>query len=105
MVANTAMGTTGVDPREAGLVSGLLNAGRQCGGSIGPAVLSTVAVAAGRHASGSGSAPAAALAAGYDRAFVVTAGMLGVAAALAALFVPARKPAGAPRRAAEPPSR
>ncbi|GAA1391384.1 MFS transporter [Kitasatospora putterlickiae] len=113
MVANTAMGTSGVDPREAGLVSGLLNAGRQCGGGIGLAVLSTVAVAATRRAStdGSGSAGSgsdgfgsggfgsggfdsagdaarAALAAGYDQAFVVTAGLLGVAALVALLFAP-----------------
>ncbi|MFF2351431.1 MFS transporter [Kitasatospora sp. NPDC058115] len=103
MVANTAMGTSGVDPREAGLVSGLLNAGRQCGGSIGLAVLSTVAVAATRRAAtdggagggagGGADAARAALAAGYDRAFVVTAAVLGVAALLALLLVPGRRAA------------
>ncbi|MFF2660203.1 MFS transporter [Kitasatospora sp. NPDC058032] len=90
MVANTAMGTSGVDPREAGLVSGLLNAGRQCGGSIGLAVLSTVAVTATRRAAADGDAARAALAAGYDHAFVVTAGVLGSAALLALFFVPSR---------------
>ncbi|MFD8084677.1 MFS transporter [Kitasatospora sp. NPDC059722] len=97
MVANTAMGTSGVDPREAGLVSGLLNAGRQCGGSIGLAVLSTLAVAATRHAAAAGDSAPAALAAGYDRAFVVTAVLLAVAALIAVVFVPApprRKAAG-----------
>ncbi|MFE7563310.1 MFS transporter [Kitasatospora sp. NPDC057500] len=93
MVANTAMGTSGVDPREAGLVSGLLNAGRQCGGSIGLAVLSTVAVAATRRAATDGDSARAALAAGYDHAFVVTAGLLGVAALVAVLFVPPRRTA------------
>ncbi|MFB6888635.1 MFS transporter [Kitasatospora sp. NPDC056327] len=92
MVANTGMGTSGVDPREAGLVSGLLNAGRQCGGSIGLAVLSTVAVAATRRAATNGDDARAALAAGYDQAFLVTAGVLGVAALLAVLFVPPRRP-------------
>lgn len=96
MVANTAMGTSGVDPREAGLVSGLLNAGRQCGGSIGLAVLSTLAVSATRRATEEGDTPLAALAAGYDRAFVVTAALLGVAAVIAVLFVPARRPAAEP---------
>ncbi|MQS15422.1 MFS transporter [Streptomyces kaniharaensis] len=90
-VANTAMGTSGVDPREAGLVSGLLNAGRQCGGSIGLAVISALAVAATRHATEAGDAPLQALASGYDRAFVATAVLLVVAAVIAVLFVPARK--------------
>ncbi|MER7705386.1 MFS transporter [Kitasatospora sp. NPDC097605] len=93
MVANTAMGTSGVDPREAGLVSGLLNAGRQCGGSIGLAVLSTVAVAATRRAATDGDTARAALAAGYDRAFVVTAAVLGAATLLALLLVPPRRAA------------
>ncbi|MFI9331739.1 MFS transporter [Kitasatospora sp. NPDC052868] len=96
MVANTSMGTSGVDPREAGLVSGLLNAGRQCGGSIGLAVLSALAVGATRHASAAGDTPPAALAAGYDRAFVVTAALMGVAALIAVVFVPGR--AAAARR-------
>lgn len=89
MVANTAMGTSGAAPHEAGLVSGLLNAGRQCGGSIGLAVLSSLAVAATRDAEHAGHEPLAALAAGYDRAFVVTAALLAVAALIAVLFVPA----------------
>ncbi|MFB7474438.1 MFS transporter [Kitasatospora sp. NPDC056184] len=93
MVANTAMGTSGVDPREAGLVSGLLNAGRQCGGSIGLAVLSTVAVAATRRAAADGDTARAALAAGYDQAFVATAGVLVVATLLALLYVPPRRSA------------
>ncbi|MED7951361.1 MFS transporter [Kitasatospora sp. NPDC058201] len=99
MVSNTAMGTSGVDPREAGLVSGLLNAGRQCGGSIGLAVLSTLAVSATRRAAEDGETPLAALAAGYDRAFVVTAALLGVAALISVLFVPARKAASGPQPA------
>ncbi|MEV6979113.1 MFS transporter [Kitasatospora sp. NPDC093806] len=90
MVANTAMGVSGVDPGEAGLVSGLLNAGRQCGGSIGLAVLSSLAVAATRRAAADGQSPEAALAAGYEHAFVATAVLLGVAALLALLFVPKR---------------
>ncbi|MFJ9948740.1 MFS transporter [Kitasatospora sp. NPDC091207] len=101
MVANTSMGTSGVDPREAGLVSGLLNAGRQCGGSIGLAVLSTLAVTTTRHAAGGGDTAAAALAAGYDRAFVVTAVLLGLAALVAVLFVPAPKRAPGARTGAE----
>ncbi len=35
MITNTAGGMSGVERREAGLASGLLNSARQCGGSIG----------------------------------------------------------------------
>ncbi|MEU3572236.1 MFS transporter, partial [Kitasatospora sp. NPDC036755] len=97
MVANTAMGTSGVARHEAGLVSGLLNAGRQCGGSIGLAVLSSLAVAATRSAVREGREPLEALAAGYDRAFVLTAVLLAVAALIAVLFVPGPAPKPAPR--------
>ncbi|AXI78512.1 MFS transporter [Peterkaempfera bronchialis] len=96
MVANTSMGTTGAHHHEAGLVSGLLNASRQCGGSIGLAALSTVAVAATRH---SGSLDTLqALTDGYDRAFLVTAALLLLAAVVAALSIPGGRPApaGAP---------
>lgn len=39
------MGTVGVAPHEAGLAGGLLDAGRRCGGTVGLAALSTIAVA------------------------------------------------------------
>ncbi|MFJ6211878.1 MFS transporter [Streptomyces sp. NPDC092296] len=85
LVANTSMGTTGARHHEAGLVSGLLNASRQCGGSIGLAALSTVAVSATRH---SGAAdPLRALTVGYDRAFLVSGALLLVAALVAAVAV------------------
>ncbi|MFJ3820652.1 MFS transporter [Streptomyces nodosus] len=86
MVANTTLGTTGAAEHEAGLVSGLLNACRQCGGSIGLAALTAVAVSATNH-SGTSTATQA-LVNGYDRAFLVTAGFALVAALVAALFAP-----------------
>jgi EmrB/QacA subfamily drug resistance transporter len=86
MVANTAMGTSGVAAHEAGLVSGLLNASRQCGGSVGLAVLSSLAVAATRKADSAD--PLGALTAGYSRAFVATGALVLAAAVCAALFVP-----------------
>jgi len=85
MVANTSMGTSGVTHGEAGLVSGLLNASRQCGGSTGLAALSTIAVAATNDAGGTS---LSAVVRGYDRAFQVTALLVLAAAVLAALFTP-----------------
>jgi EmrB/QacA subfamily drug resistance transporter len=87
-VATTSMGTTGIARHESGMVSGLINAARQCGGSVGLAALSTVAVSAMPDPGTAG--PAQALAQGYDRAFLVCGlGLLAVAV-IAALFAPAR---------------
>ncbi|MFF8959790.1 MFS transporter [Streptomyces sp. NPDC014894] len=94
MVTNTYMGTSGVAHHEAGLASGLLNAARQCGGSIGLAVLSTVAVTAGRASAGAGAGAREALAAGYGRAFLVTGALALAAALLTALTLPRARPAG-----------
>lgn len=93
MVANTTLATTGAAREEAGLVSGLLNAGRQIGGSLALAALTTVAVSA------TGSARDQA--AGYSRAFLVTAGFALVAAIIAAAFTPTAA-AKTPEPAQEP---
>jgi hypothetical protein len=86
-----AAATAGVAVTDAGLASGLLNTSRQIGGSLGLAVLATIATdrahAVLAASQGSASVPAA-LNAGYSRAFLVAAG-LSVAAALAAFIVPA----------------
>lgn len=86
MVANTSLATTGVAPEDAGLVNGLVNAARQCGGSLGLAVLATVSVSAAR---GSGAIdPLEALVHGYERAFLVAGALVLAAAVLALVHVP-----------------
>jgi EmrB/QacA subfamily drug resistance transporter len=77
-------GTTGVHWTQAGLASGVLNTSRQVGGSIGLAALATIAT--DRTAPYIGSR-AAALTAGFDRAFLVGA-FVAAAAALFALLIP-----------------
>jgi MFS family permease len=78
----TLLATGGVSGNDAGLASGLFNTAQQVGGSLGLAILSTLA--ASRTSSllhGSGTSRAAALVSGYHVAFAAAAVML-VAGAL-----------------------
>jgi EmrB/QacA subfamily drug resistance transporter len=79
----TLAGTTGVNPEDAGAAAGLLNTGRQLGGAIGLAVLTTVAATATSRAAHH-STSLAALVHGYHVAFLADAGVM-LVAALAAL--------------------
>jgi EmrB/QacA subfamily drug resistance transporter len=80
--------TSGVPPHQAGLASGVLNTSRQVGGSIGLAALATIATARTHAALAAGSTPHNALTSGYDRAFLVSAAIALLAAALAAALIP-----------------
>ncbi len=89
MVPLTVAATSGVDRREAGLASGLLNTTRQVGGALGLAALSTIATDRSTGLLAHHVGAAAAATSGYDRAFVVC-GFIALAGALLALTLPSR---------------
>jgi hypothetical protein len=90
----TLAGTSEVSGQDAGLASGLLNTAQQVGGSIGLAILSTLA--ASRTTSllhgpiTPGSVPAARVS-GFHVAFIAAAVLLGAALAVAALQLRTRR--------------
>ncbi|MFI1201563.1 MFS transporter [Streptomyces sp. BHT-5-2] len=81
-----AIATSGADPAEQGLVSGLINTSRQMGGALGLSVLSTVAASRITVESGR-----VGLAAGYGLAFLVGAMVLAAAVVLMLLALPRRR--------------
>ncbi|WP_018331201.1 MFS transporter [Actinomycetospora chiangmaiensis] len=87
---NTA--TLGVERQDAGVASATVNTMQQVGGSVGTALLSSIAGTATAAALGVGLAPRAAALAGYDRAFLVAAVIFLVAAVVCGLLVPAGRP-------------
>jgi EmrB/QacA subfamily drug resistance transporter len=84
--ALTTLAVSGVAQDEAGLASGLINTSLQVGGSIGLAVLATLAATRSDQLLANGDPTASALTGGYHYAFVVAAGLV-VAAIVVALTV------------------
>jgi EmrB/QacA subfamily drug resistance transporter len=82
----TLSATTGVDPHDAGLASGLINTTRQIGGSIGLAALITIAASRTKALSLHGVKYAET--AGYTRVFEVSAALLVVATVVALTLLP-----------------
>ncbi|MFF2165233.1 DHA2 family efflux MFS transporter permease subunit [Streptomyces sp. NPDC058175] len=86
MTPVASLATSGAAPGDAGLVSGLVNTSRTLGGSLGLAILSTVA--AGRSGGGTGAED---LTDGYAAAFRWGAGILLVAVVLLVTWMPRAK--------------
>jgi EmrB/QacA subfamily drug resistance transporter len=84
----TIGGTTGISQDEAGLASGLINAGQQVGGALGLAILAALATArTDAVATGLGKPSATALTEGFSAAFLGGAGFALIGAVLAIFLI------------------
>ncbi|MBV8991294.1 MAG: MFS transporter [Solirubrobacterales bacterium] len=90
-VASTIAGVAGVESREQGLASGLINTSQQVGGAIGLAVLATIATTRTNHvlATGTSSLPHA-LTSGFQAAFVAGAVIAAAGFLLTLILIRAR---------------
>jgi MFS family permease len=89
---------SGATPEDAGLASGIVNTSVQVGGAVGLAVLATLATQRTNHALENGASNPAALTSGYHLAYLVGAGLVIAALAIAATVVRAPAPMPSPER-------
>ncbi len=93
-----SVATHQVDPRDAGVTAAVVNTAQQVGGSIGVAVLNTVAAAATGGLLAAGTARSDALVAGYTTAAFWTALTLAAGALISAVLINAPAPKQQPGR-------
>jgi hypothetical protein len=91
-----AAATAGVEPRLAGVTSGLISASQQMGGAVGLAIVSGAAAAV--TGSLHGTAPAQALTTGYNAGMAVAAGLTLMALLLAVTVIRSPQSSPAPRQ-------
>ena len=104
LIFPTAMnnGTLGVDSDDAGVASAAVNTSQQIGGSIGTALLSTIAASAATAYVSSSHGAVAAAVHGYTTAFAWSAAAFFAGAVLAAFMFGRAKPAAEPSTEAVP---
>ncbi len=94
----------GVESRDAGLASGLINTSQQIGGALGIAILSSVAVAHTSSAARAGDPAPVALTAGFHAAFWVGAAVAAAGVLASIILVRKNELAGSPALEGEPES-
>nr|WP_275405256.1 MFS transporter [Streptomyces sp. SID11385] len=101
MPALMTLAMSSATPEDSGVTSGLVNTMQQLGGSLGLAVLASLAASRTASVLGDGKSEVAALSDGYAHAFGIAAAIVAAGLVLAAVVLRSRKPAPAPEPARE----